>query len=250
MKTTSQSGRCIISTSFCAVITCLALLTQGKAEIEPDAKALVESVATKLQSAKTLRVTAKHKLAEPIGVGSKLDKGPLLVTVKRPNLFYVMQSAKEETREMAYDGKEICIMHPKLKHHALEPLKADTIEQFADQMEKQFGFRPPLAELLSEDMATQLFKHVTSAKVVGNERVGWTRCKHLHFVQEGMTGDLWVGIKDTLPRRYMLTFTNITGNPTWDIRLSKWELDKPVDDSLFTKRPASDSTQVKMLKTQ
>lgn len=250
MKTIPQSGRSLISSSFCAVIVCLALLTQGKAEIEPDAKALVESVATKLQSAKTLRVTAKHKLADPIGVGSKLDNGPLLITVKRPNQFYVMQSAKDETREMAYDGKEICIMHPELKHHALEPLKAASIEQFADKMETQFGFRPPVAELLSEDMATQLWNNVTSAKVVGNERVGWTRCKRLHFVQEGMTGDLWVGIKDNLPRRYLLTFTNLTGNPTWDIRFSKWELNEPADDSLFTKRPAADSTLVKMLKSR
>jgi hypothetical protein len=63
-----------------------------------------------------------------------------------------------------------------------------------------------------------------------------------------MTGDLWVGVKDGLPRRLLLTFTDTAGHPTWDIRLKKWELDPPVDHKLFSKRPATGSQKVPMLK--
>jgi len=85
--------------------------------------------------------------------------------------------------------------------------------------------------------------------VTGTEWVGWTPCERLHFEQDGMTGDLWVGKKDRLPRRYRLTFTDFEGDPTWNIRFSKWELNMPVDESLFAKRPAADSSRVKMLKS-
>ena len=230
----------------CAALACLVIPVQ--AGIEPEAKALAEAVAAKLQSSKTLRLTAKHTIDPALGVGSKLDKGPLEITIKRPNQFHVVQNAGDETRELAFDGKTVCVLHPQLKHHAIEPLKAKTIEQFADLVDAQFGFRPPVAELLSENMVEQLMLGVTSAKVTGTEWVGFTRCDRLHFEQDGMTGDLWVGKKDGLPRRYLLTYTDVQGQPTWDIRLSKWELNVPVNEALFIKQPAADSSRVKMLK--
>lgn len=225
-------------------------LTPATAGIDPAARTLVEASAAKLGAAKTIQLTAKHELEAPLGGAGKLDKGPLQITVKRPNLIHVLQSAGEETREMAFDGRTLCVLHPNLRHHALETVKATSISQFGDQIDARFGFRPPLAELLAEDMAAQLFLHVTEAKVVGRERVGWTQCDRLHFVQEGMSFDLWIGVKDKLPRRLQFTFTEITGQPVWDLRMSKWVLDGPVDDALFSRRPAADSSQVKMLRAK
>lgn len=107
-----------------------------------------------------------------------------------------------------------------------------------------------IPELLLQPIQSNKFQHVTSARITGTERVGWTRCQRLHLVQEGMTADVWLGEKDHLPRRYLLTFTSVKGHPTWDIRLSKWESNVPVDDSLFSKRPAADSQKLRMLKSQ
>lgn len=233
-----------------AALACLALPLPVKAEIEPEAKALAKAVAAQLHSAQTLRLSAQHSLDPALGVGGKLDAGPLDITLKRPNQLHVIQKAGDQTREFVFDGKTVCIMHPRLKHHAVESLKATTIEQFADQADARFGFRPPLAELLSADLAGQLFREVTSAKVMGTEWVGWTRCDRLHFEQQGMTGDLWVGKKDRLPRRYLLTFIQLKGSPTWDIRMKKWELNGKVDAGLFSKRPPADSSQVQMFKSR
>jgi hypothetical protein len=222
----------------------------SRAEIEPAARALADEVAAKLGAAQTLRLTATHRIDPALGVGSRLEKGPLTITVKRPNRFHAIQQAGPETREIAYDGKTLCLMHPELKHHALESLRAGSVAQFADRVDERFGFRPPVAELLSADFATQLFRHVSTAKVTGTEWVGWTACERLHFEQDGMTGDLWVGKKDRLPRRYRLTFTDVAGSPAWDIRLKSWELGVSVDESLFTKRPPADSHKVPLLKSR
>jgi hypothetical protein len=82
------------------------------------------------------------------------------------------------------------------------------------------------------------------------ERFSGTKCKRLRFEQPGMTGDVWVGLDDNLPLRYRMTFTEISGNPVWDIMLSKWELNGTVDENLFSKRPAADSSPVQLLKSR
>lgn len=220
----------------------------AKADISPDAVALAKAVAAILAPAKTIQLTATHKMDAVLGTRTKLDAGPLNITVKRPNKCYVLQSAGKDTRVLSYDGEMLCLLNPFLKFHALEQLKAGSIKQFSDAMEERFGFRPPVAELLAADLPKQLFANATSATVAGKEWVGWTRCDRLHIEQEGMTGDLWVGAKDKLPRRLLLTFTGIEGHPKWDIRLSKWEFDGQVDESLFTKRPAADSSRAPMVK--
>lgn len=219
-----------------------------RSEIQPDALALAKAVAAKLQSVQTVQLAAKHKVDSALATGSKLDAGAIHVTFKRPNLFYAVQDAKDQSREIAFDGRTLCVMHPGMKHYALEPLKADTIEQFSDVVDARFGFRPPLAELLANDLTANLLVNVKDASVAGSERVGWTRCERLRLVQDGMTADIWVSNKDKLPRRMLLTYTSLAGQPTWDIRLSKWELNPAVDASLFSKRPAADSSKVKMIK--
>ena len=232
-----------------AAVTLLAS-AGARAEITPEASALAKSVAAKIGSASTIRVSAKHQIDPQLGVGAKLEKGPLQITLQRPSNVYVLQSAGDETRELVYDGKTFCLMQPKLKLHALETLKATSLEQFSNAMDERFGFRPPVMELLSTHLVEQLFDGVTKAEVTGKEFVGWTRCHRLHIEQEGLTGDLWIGVKDQLPHRYMLTFTGVKGQPTWDIRLSKWELGVPVDGSLFTKRPEADSQKAPLLKSR
>jgi len=218
--------------------------------MEPAALELLNSVSARLGGARTIQVEAEHKLDPALGLGLRLDRGRLELAVKRPNQFYAIQPAGAETREIAYDGNFLCVMHPGPKHYALEPLEAKTIEQFAQLVDQRFGFRPPVAELLASDMAAELLIDVTSARLLGRERVGWTRCDHLRLDQEGMSIDLWVGAEDRLPHRMLTTFTDMPKNPTWDIRFSKWKLNVPLDESLFSKRPAPGSQKVQMLKSQ
>ncbi len=220
------------------------------AKMEPAALALLHSVSAKLGGAQTIQVEAEHKLDPKLGLGLRIDHGDIELAVKRPNQFYALQAAGAETRTIAFDGHFLCVMHPGQKHHALEPLEAKTIEQFAQFVDERFGFRPPVADLLAGDPAKELMIDVTSARLLSQEHVGWTRCDHLRLDQAGMTTDLWVGVEDKLPRRMLTTVTDIHGHPTWDIRFSKWKLNELLDENLFSKRPAPDSQKVPMLKSQ
>lgn len=222
----------------------------GSTQSDPRKDATLTAMSAKIAAAKTIRVTATHKMDPALGVGSRLENGPLEITLKRPSKFYAIQRAQTETREIAYDGKTLCLMHPGLKHHAIKVVPAASVDAFGDRVNEQFGFRPPMTELLSSDVLGQLLLNVDSTTVSGVERLGGKKCKRLHFVQKGMTGDVWVGVEDNLPLRYRLTFPDIAGSPTWDIKFSNWELNGAIDESLFAKRPASDSSQLQMLKSK
>jgi hypothetical protein len=236
------------------IITVAAGLTSCRstpsAHLDSKTASVLNAMSEKIGNARTIRLTARHQMDPALGVGAKFERGPVEFIVKRPNQFYTIQRAGQETREIAFDGASLCLMHPGLKHHALEPLKAASIEQFADQVDERFGFRPPVAELLASDSAAQMLRDVTSVAGAGVETVEGTRCERLHFEQEGMITDLWIGVTDHLPRRYLKTFTDMKGSPAWNILFSKWELNVPVDDSLFSKKPAPDSTRLQMLKSQ
>lgn len=239
------------SSSPLAALLALCLLSPLglRADIAPDALALTRTVTAKLAAAPTVRVSAKHTLDPRLGVGAGHERGPIQITLARPNRFHALQSAGLETREIAYDGTTLCLMHPELKHHALVPLKAASVDALADLADARLGFRPPLAELLSADFSGQILRDVTSASV-SRAWVGFTRCDLLTFEQPGMRGELWIAKKDSLPRRYRLTFTDVAGQPTWDIRLTHWQLGAPVDAAVFSKRPAADSQLVPMLKSR
>lgn len=224
--------------------------SEAQSGITPEARALAKSVEAKLGAAKTIRLTASHKLDPSLGVGSKLENGAIHFTVERPNRFYAIQPAGRETREIAFDGSTYVMIHPRLKHHAIENLPARSVSDLADKVDARFGFRPPVAELLAEDFSAQIFRHVTSAKVTGGEKIGFSACDRLQFVQPGISGDLWVGVKDGLPRRYRLTFPDTPGNPAWVVDLKKWKLNAPVDSRLFSKRPAANSMKVRMVKSR
>ena len=240
----------IIALGVAAGFSSCSTTTTSSVQSDPKQDATLQAMSGKIGQAKTIRVTATHKIHPALNVGSGLDRAPVEITVKRPNQFYSIQQAGAETREISFDGKTLRLMHPTLKHHATKSLSASSVEEFGDRVEAKFGFRPPVAELVSSNVLAQLLRDVTTATVSGVERLEGTKCKRLHFEQPGMTGDVWVSVESNLPIRYQMHFPDVAGNAAWDIRLSKWELDGAVDEHLFTKRPAADSSEVQLLKSK
>jgi hypothetical protein len=220
------------------------------AGVESAARELLEAVSGKLCRAGTVQVEAEQKVQPPLGLGVAMDRAPIQITVQRPNRLYAIQPAGAETREIVYDGHSLCVMHPGPKHYAQESLEAGSIEQFAQLVDERFGFRPPLAELLANDMPAEMLDGVTSARVMRREQVAAVACQHLRLDQPGMTVELWVGVDDQLPQRMLTTCTRLPGKPTWDLHFTRWKLDGAIDQGLFAKRPAADWVRVQMLKSR
>jgi len=220
----------------------------ARAEVDPAALKILKESAEVLGNAPFIQLSVTHVFDPVFEQILGMSKSPTDVHLKRPNKFYAIQSAGDATREIVYDGQTLCVIYPELKHHAEETVEADTIRHFADEIESRFGFRPPVAELLSEDMAAVMLDGVTLASVQDDEPVGETDCDKVHMEQEGMTIDLWVGKTDHLPRRMLITIVELPENPTVDMTFSEWNLSSSGDETPFSRRPSEDSQRVQMLK--
>jgi hypothetical protein len=221
--------------------------TAAPATIDPAAADVLRATEAKLAAARTVQLTAKHRISPSIAIG-KLDHAPLAITVERPNRFFARQGPSGKGKEIAYDGSTLRMIQPAELLHAEGTVKSSTISGFADAVDEKFGFRPPVAELLCADLVAQMARDATSVRLVGKDSVGWTSCNLIRVEQPGQITELWIGAKDQLPRRYRITFTDLKDQPTWDTRFSKWVLGAPVDTSLFTKAPPDGSMKVQMLK--
>jgi hypothetical protein len=231
--------------SFLAVF-CLAVTQSAAApDHDPAALEVLRSVQGKLASSPTLSVEARRST-------SWEDKGdgPVSVIVERPNRFLARQGKGADEKVLAYDGTTLRFQLPGVLLHAEGKLKAPDTPALADVMQERFGFRPPLAELLAPDLVKEMAREGATIRLGKTQSVGWTKCHHLVITQPGQTTEIWVGAKDSLPRRYRITFGDSTGNDWMDTRFKKWKFGVPTTPEIFRPAPAAGSHAVELLKSR
>ena len=72
----------------------------------------------------------------------------------------------------------------------------DTIDATLDEIHEQFGYTPPLSDVLFADPYHALTEHVESGTYVGRNSVGDTKCHHLAFRQKGIDWQIWIAEGD------------------------------------------------------
>lgn len=220
----------LIAASLLLVAATVTAAPSGK--VAPEAAALLRATRDKLASSPTLSVVAKHEGSAELG-GATNDSAPLFVTVSRPNQFYAHQGKGQSERLLGYDGRVLRVVFPGTLLHGEAKVPSRDMTGFADAVDGKFGFRPPLAELLADDLVAEMARDGASIRLAGKQRVGWTQCNHLVITQPGQTTELWLGVKDALPRRYKVTLIDKPIMPTKTITFKKWKFGVPVEPALF-----------------
>lgn len=241
-KPTWALGRAFTTLAY----VCLAAMPVSAAPAhDPAALDVLRSVQGKLASSTTLAVEARRSTS-----WDDQGDGPVSVTVQRPNLFLARQGKGMEEKVLAYDGTTLRFHLPGVLLHAEGKLMAPDAPALADAMQERFGFRPPLAELLAPDLVKEMARDGATITMGKSESVGWTKCHHLIISQPGQTTEIWVGAKDSLPRRYRITFDDASGRPWMETRFKKWKFAVPTTPDLFRPAPAAGSHAVELLKSR
>jgi hypothetical protein len=107
-------------------------------------------------------------------------------------------------------------------------------------VEKETGIRFASADLLFSDPYAELTKGLTSAVVVGSDTVQGEPCEHLAFRAPGLNWEIWIESgASALPRRLVITYTNVTNFPRSLVEFSHWNLHPWLSESSFDfKKPA------------
>ena len=192
--------------------------------------------------ARTIRVYADAN-GQPLHIFHTLK-----VVVHRPNRMLVDISGDDGTSKLVFDGKTAIIYSAAQKKYASIPVPEGTIEAMMKDAMGRLGVDFPLADFLTEAPDKAFLTGITSGGVVNTVTIDSSPYLHLFFSQPpGIELELWLA-KDnqSLPRRLIVTYRDLPGQPNFIAEFSDWNLDIHPSDAEFTFQPPADAEQVQL----
>jgi len=214
--------------------------------IEPEAKAILERMASLLQKATAFSLVADLAWDSVQADGQKLEFGETRrIAVRRPDrLRFDIERRTGEKRGTIYDGKEIAVFDFDEKAYASVP-KTVTLDDVLDYAQEDLGVRVPLAEMFSAEFGKTLSEQIREASSVDVDQIGGVACDHVAFRTDTADIQVWVAQGDKpLARRVVISYRNEIGQPQFRADLRDWNLAASLPDSLFSVVPPAGSERV------
>lgn len=157
------------------------------------------------------------------------------VIVHRPDRLSIQATGDDGATRLVYDGKDLTLLSETANKYASLPVTGG-IEEALRTASARFGKDFPLADLLAPDPAKAFLADVSAGYAVNTVRIGGVPCLHLLFMQPpGIELELWVEDNDhALPRRLIVTYRSLPGEPRFVAELSDWKLGITPSDADFT----------------
>jgi len=123
------------------------------------------------------------------------------------------------------------------------------LDEAADYVMKEFGFSPPLVDLLYSDPYEVLKGKALFGLYVGMSMVDGQRCHHLAFVDKYIDWQIWIEDgKQLVPRKLLITYKTIPGAPQFTAVLSEWDFATRLPDALFAATLPAGAKKIQFVK--
>jgi hypothetical protein len=190
--------------------------------------------------AKTLRVYADAN-------GKFLHIGHTLkVLVRRPDRLRVAVSGDDGASQLYYDGSTVVVYGAEKNAYVSVPVP-NTIEKMMNEAMSRLGVDFPLADFLSEAPTKTFLTGVTAGEQAHDVTIDGVPCRHLLFAQPGMEIELWLDkTEQSLPRRLVITYRSIKGQPNLIAEFSDWNFAVNPTDADFAFKPPEGAKQVEL----
>jgi hypothetical protein len=211
-----------------------------------------EASAALLRMGQTLRANDFSFQVRTIRVYAEPNGPPLhifhtlKVTVHRPNEMLVDVTGDDGSSKLAFDGKTVVVYSAAHNKYASIPVPEGTIEGMLKEAVGRLGVDFPLADFLSEAPNKAFLTGVTSGGVVDTVTIDGAPYDHLYFFQPpGIELELWVAKDEkSLPRRLIVTYRSLPGEPNFIALFSDWNFDVHPTDADFAFQPPAGAEQV------
>jgi len=217
--------------------------------IDPQATAILKKSMDYLAGLKAFTVDTTSTIELVLRSGQKLqfDIGAS-ASVQRPNKFVARRKGDLVNQAFYYDGKILSLYSPDQKVYASVPAP-DTVEAMLDYARDSLDIIAPAGDLLYRNAYEILMRDVQSGFVVGKGVVGGMRCDHIAFRNADVDWQIWIqeGAKP-LPRRFVITSTQITGSPQFEVQMTNWNTAPKFADGTFAFTPAKDAKKIDFLR--
>ena len=230
-----------------SLFTSCSSVRTGLGDIEESADNPLRAMSAKLSAAQHLTVSATRTVDAALSPNSKVKRNSrVTVKLSRPDGVAAKSQDDSGTRVLFYDGSSMTIVDWQGKLYASVPVSGD-IDGMIDQVEDRWGVTPALADLLVADPYESLPQGADTGRNLGTVSVGGHSCDHLRFVQPGVDWEIWISRKDSLPRRFEITFKDIDGQPKLRSDIHSWDLTTAHSPDDFVARAPKGSQKIEMI---
>jgi hypothetical protein len=213
-----------------------------------------EASAALLRMGQTLRAEQFSFQARTIRAYSEANGEPLhifhtlKVTVHRPSRLLAEMTGDDDSNKLVFDGKSFIVFSAQEKKYVSIPVPEGTIEGMLKEAVGRVGIDFPLADFLSEAPNKAFLTGVTAGRVVNTVTIDGVPCDHLFFFQPpGIELELWLEKNDrSLPRRLIVTYRSLPGQPNFIAEFSDWNFDIHPSDTDFVFQPPADAVQAQL----
>jgi hypothetical protein len=218
---------------------------QEKPQIAPEAQNAVQAMGKTLANGgfsfheQTIREYTDAN-GQPLHIFHSAD-----VLVRRPDRLAVDATGDDGATKVAYDGEKLILYSAATNKYASLPITG-SIEQMLAEASQKMGMDFPLADLLADNPDAAFLAGITSGYVVNTVSIDGVPCLHMFFTQPpGIELELWAEKNDqALPRRLIVTYRSIPGEPRFIAALADWKTGINPPDSDFAFQPPGGATKI------
>ena len=196
----------------------------GKAPAPPlDADQILRRMSDVLAGAQRLEITARREADADLRQGRDLPaQTSINVRLVRPQRIVVQLESGADRRAMYADGNAFTIQDIGKNLYSTIPMRS-TLDDLDDQLERIYGFVPPLFEFVTNNPYKSIQARVTSLKYLGEgPDAAGVPCHRIAVAGDVADAELWVGTTDFLPRQLIATFRTIASHPQVRLYFSGW----------------------------
>lgn len=169
------------------------------------------------------------------------------VTVRRPDRLLVEGTGDDGPRKLLYDGSTAVLALDDGKKYLSLPVPS-TILGMMHVVVGHFGVDFPLADFLTDAPDKSFLTGVVSGRQVNTVMIDGVPCRHLVFSQPPKIElELWLEDNErSLPRRLIVTYGSLPGEPNFVADLSEWNFSVHPADADFHFDPPQGAEQLQL----
>jgi len=220
-------------------------------DIDEKAVALVKRMGDYVRAQPRFRFTVDQSYDVVQDDGEKLEFGGVRTyTVRRPDRLRIEGDRRDGSpRTLYFDGSQIAVSIPAEKAYALVKMKErrdlDTTLSLA---QNELDIQVPLAGLLRSEPTKEILDGLMSAYIVGKETLAGVACQHVAMRTDEVDAQLWIATGDQpVPRRVVIEYRNVEGQPRYTAEFSSWSMKPDVADSVFAFSPPKGAERVRFI---
>jgi hypothetical protein len=220
-----------------------------EAGVDPKAVAILKRSTDYLAGLKQFSVDTQSSIEAVLTSGQKLQfDNAATATVQRPNKLVARRKGDLVNQVFYYDGKTLSLSNPDQKVYA-SVAAPGALEEMLDFARGTLDVIAPAGDLLYKNAFELLTKDAKSGFIVGKGVVGGVRCDHLAFRGPEVDWQIWIeeGAKP-LPRKYVITSTQVAGAPQFEILMSNWNTAPKLTDGTFAFTPSKGAKKIEFLR--